>query len=94
MDMAKRNIKANGTMIADCPCCKDWQGETRGRVSLCRFTDGTTHAAPEMWIASRSTRIEQANPRLSAMEAWAAAWSDWATNCEMQARFAERQAVA
>jgi len=79
--MAKRSMKAAaGKMVADCPYCKAWMEETRGRVDLCRFTDGVTHAAPEMWIAARADRLEREHG-MGPMEAWQWAWMHWAFNC-------------
>jgi hypothetical protein len=80
MDMAKRSKAAAGKMVADCPYCKDWQDEKRGRISLCRFSDGVTHAAPEMWIASRADRLERERG-MGPMESWQWAWMHWAFNC-------------
>jgi hypothetical protein len=74
---------ATGTLVADCASCRDWQGSSHGRIAVCRMTDGVTHAAPEMWIASRSQRLQHER-RLGALDAYAAAWADWSANCEMQ----------
>ena len=83
MDMAKRSV----SMVPNCPCCKDWMSETRGRITVCRFSDGTVHAAPDMWIGARASRIEAENPGMSVMDAFAWAWKQWAWNCEQQAKF-------
>jgi hypothetical protein len=85
MANAKRTAGTTGKMIADCSCCKGWQAETRGRIAVCRFSDGVTHAAPEIWIASRANRIEQENPGMSPLDAWGWAWQQWAFNCEVRA---------
>lgn len=90
--MAKRTKASGGKLVADCPCCKEWQSDKRGHVAVCLMSDGVTHAAPDMWIASRASRHERAG--LAIMESWAAAWADWTLNCEMQARFEAQHAEA
>lgn len=85
--MAKRQQRAmagaTGKMVANCPYCKDWEGETRGRIVRCRFSDGVTHAAPEMWIAARADRLEREHG-MGPMEAWGWAWMHWGFNCGTQ----------
>lgn len=77
--MAKRSSK----MTPNCQCCKGWHDDARGRVSICRFGDGVTHAAPEMWIASRAYRLER-EYGYEPLVAWEWAWRHWAFNCGVQ----------
>ena len=57
--------------ITECGCCKDFKGETRGRVTSF-VLNGVTHYLPEMWIVGASRNLSHAD-----------ALFFWADQCEM-----------
>ena len=69
-----------------CPQCAGFRGDPRGRMTS--FTvGGVWHTAPDMWLASRSTR------RGGDLAALREAMADWADQCELAARFQDEQRV-
>ncbi len=69
-----------------CPQCVGFRGDPRGLMTS--FTvGGVWHTAPDMWLASRSTRHG------GTLEAYRAATADWAGQCALAARFQDEQRV-
>ena len=69
-----------------CPQCVGFRGDPRGLMTS--FTvGGVWHTAPDMWLASRSTRHG------GTLEAYRAATADWAEQCALAARFQDEQKV-
>lgn len=84
MATKRQTRPSNGALIPNCPHCKEWASETRGRISRFRMADGSIHAAPEMWLMGRAQRREAEGYK--PLEAHMIAMGDWTEQCDLRAR--------
>lgn len=87
--ISTRGTSTSKRMVPDCPNCSAFADDKASHPSVFRMSDGVTHAAPDMWLASRGRRVERENG-LNSMEAHMQACIDWAWHCgvaiQMEAR--------
>jgi hypothetical protein len=81
--ISAHGVSVKGRMVPDCPNCKGFADDKASHPSLFRMSDGVTHAAPDMWLASRGLRVERENG-LPSMEAHMQAMIDWAWHCSIE----------
>lgn len=78
-------------LIPNCPSCIGFAGKKEHRPTAFTLGDGIVHVAPDMWLASRASRIKR-EQRVDFIEASRLALHDYAFGCELEQRASGRTA--